>query len=169
VGLFDTSCLLYNKNRVYDAKNLSWLYNKKHCRILIGNEADKIDEDLKPKEKPILNGKLIKQLASGGDKIELRQNYRNEEDFKIGFTIFINSNDLLDITTKDAKENLIVMEYASKFVEKDKLIEGCSYYKLKDDGIKDLIAEDRIINSYIWYILNNFINEVPKEPEEIKK
>jgi len=54
-----------------------------------GNEADKIDDDLKPKEKPILNGKLIKQLASGGDKIELRQNYKNEEDFKIGFTLFI--------------------------------------------------------------------------------
>jgi len=50
VGLFDTSCLLYNKNRVYDAKNLSWLYNQKHCRILIGNEADKIDEDLKQRK-----------------------------------------------------------------------------------------------------------------------
>ena len=59
---------------------------------------------MKQKEKLILNGKLFKQLASGGDSIELRQNYRNEEDFKIGFTVFINRNDLLDITTKDTKE-----------------------------------------------------------------
>lgn len=169
ISNFDTSCLLYNRNRPHEAKNLSWLDNKRFARILIGNEVDKIDEDKnKNKDPPILNGKLIKQLASGGDKMEIRQNYKNEFEFKIGFTIFINSNDLINITTQDAKENLIIMEYGSKFVKKEELIEGCEYYKLKDDNIKDLIKQDRIINAYSWYILNNFLDEVPEEPEEIK-
>jgi len=169
ISNFDTSCLLYNKNRPHEAKNLSWLDNKKFARMLIGNEVDKIDEDKqKNKDPPILNGKLLKQLASGGDKMEIRQNYKNEYEFKIGFTIFINSNDLINITTQDAKENLIIIEYGSKFVKKEELIEGCEYYKLKDDNIKDLIKQDRIINAYSWYILNNFLDEVPEEPEEIK-
>ena len=170
IANFDTSCLLYNKNRPHDAKNLSWLFNKRFCRILIGNEVDKIDDDNNKRniEQPILNGKLLKQLASGGDKVELRQNYRNEEEFKIGFTIFINSNDLINITTKDAKENLIIIEYGSKFVKKEDLIKGCEYYKLKDDNIKDFIKLDRIINAYSWYILNNYLPEAPEEPEEIK-
>ena len=168
ISNFDTSCLLYNKNRPHDAKNLSWLYNKRFCRILIGNEVDKIDDEETRRniEPPI--SKLLKQLASGGDKIEIRQNYRNEEEFKIGFTIFINSNDLINIATQDARENLVIIEHGSKFVKKEQLIEGCEYYKLKDDNIKDLIKEDRIINAYSWYILNNYLDEVPEEPIEIK-
>ena len=171
ISNFDTSFLLYNSRRPHDAKNLSWLYNKRFSRILIGNEVDKIDDDETRKniETPILNGKLIKQSASGGDEIEIRQNYQNEQEFKIGFTVFINSNDLLNISTKDAKENLIIIEYGSKYVKKEQLIDGCSYYKLRDDNIKDFIKQDRIINAYSWYILNSYMDEAPDEPEEIKQ
>ena len=72
-----------------------------------------------------MNSELIKQLVSGGDAIEARQNYKDEISFRIGFTLFINSNDTFDFTTKDAGENLITLQYKSKFVSKDELIDGC--------------------------------------------
>jgi hypothetical protein len=98
--------------------------------------VDKIDEDEKIRniEPPILNGKLLKQLASGGDKIELRQNYENEGEFKIGCKIFINSNDLINMTTTDEKEDSIIIEYRSKVVEQYKekeSIEGCEIANIK--------------------------------------
>ena len=64
-----------------------------------------------------MNPKLIKQLVSGGDEIEARQNYKDE--IEIGFTVFINSNDTFEFTTKDAGENPITLEYKSKFVSKE--------------------------------------------------
>ncbi len=47
---------------------------------------------------------------------------------KIGFTVFINSNDTFEFTTKDAGDNLITLQYKSKFVSIDELIDGCEYY-----------------------------------------
>ena len=171
VKSFDTSSLIYNKFKVNDAKALSWLVDKRFARILIGNEIDTFDDDdeNKRKKEPILmNSKLIKQLVSGGDEIEARQNYKDEIQFKVGFTLFINSNDTFEFTTKDAGENLITLQYKSKFVSKDELIDGCEYYKLKDDNIKNLTNEDRIVNAYIHYIIDNFNDYVPIVPEEIK-
>ena len=115
-----------------------------------------------------MNSKLIKQLVSGGDEIEARQNYKDEIQFKVGFTLFINSNDTFEFTTKDAGENLITLQYKSKFVKKDELFDGCEFYKLKDDNIKNLINEDRIVNAYIHYIIDSFNDYVPLIPEEIK-
>ncbi len=56
------------------------------------------------KNQYLMNSKLIKQLVSGGDEIEARQNYKDEIQFKVGFTVFINSNDTFEFTTKDARE-----------------------------------------------------------------
>ena len=169
VRSFDTSSLIYNKFKVNDAKALSWLVDKRFARLLVGNEIDKIDDDKKIKDNSIsMNSKLLKQLVSGGDDIEARQNYKDEITFRIGFTLFINSNDTFEFTTKDAGENLITLQYKSKFVSKDELIDGCKYYKLKDDNIKDLINEDRIINAYIHYIIDGFNDYVPIVPDEIK-
>ena len=126
--------------------------------MLIGNETDKIDFNIGMMKEIIIlmNSKLIKQLVSGGDEIEARQNYKDEIEFKIGFTVFIHSNDTFEFTTKDAGENLITLEYKSKFVSKEELFDGCEYYKLKDDNIKSLINGDRIINAYIHYIIDGF-------------
>jgi hypothetical protein len=171
VQTFDTSSLNYNKFKINDAKALSWLVDKRFARILIGNEIEKLDEDSSKKMKDtsiLMNSKLLKQLVSGGDEISARQNYKDEIEFKIGFTLFINSNDTLEFTTKDAGENLITLQYKSKFVKKDELIEGCEYYKLRDENIKDLVNEDRIINAYIHYIIDGYNDYVPIVPEEIK-
>ena len=51
---------------------------------------------------------------------------------------------------------------------KDEWIAGSNFYKLKDDNIKDLIQEERIINAYIWYILKGFSMEREPMPLRVK-
>ncbi len=65
---------------------------------------------------------------------------------------------------------MISFDYKSKFVDEDekkKEFQNVDYYKIKDDTIKDLIKEDRIINAYIWYILNEFDMIRRKPPQSI--
>ncbi len=51
---------------------------------------------------------------------------------------------------------------------KDEINYGCKYYKLKDDNIKNLINEDRIVNAYIHYIIDGLNDYVPIVQDEIK-
>jgi hypothetical protein len=164
VQSFDTSVLVYNKFKVADAKSLSWVVPKRYSRLALGNEVDAIDG----KDDILLNSKLVKQLVSGGDEIEARQNYKDEMTFKIGFTVMIFSNNSLSFTTKDANQNLITFEYKSKFVSEDKLIEGCEYYKLRDDNIKSFSLQDDMVDCYTWYILDNYNDIIPSIPEEVQ-
>jgi len=167
---FDTSCLLYNKNKSHDAKNLSWLYDKMFCRLLIGNEGES-DDNIKKTEDIKINSKLFKSLASGGDFIEVRQNYQNEESFRVPFIIFISANHDINATTKDIYENMLQINYDSKFVsayEKETKYTNLKNYKIKDDTIKSFVRDDNIINAYIWYILNQYDDILREPPESIK-
>jgi len=100
--------------------------------------------------------------------MEARQIYEKNTEFIPQFTMFINCNKLYNIYPEDAMENLEQFNYKSKFVEEDELIEGIKYLKLKDDNIKTLINEERIINAYIHYILEGFKIKREKMPEIIK-
>ena len=54
-----------------------------------------------------------------------------------------------------------------QIVELDEIIDGVEYYKIKDDNIKDLVRENRMINAYIWYIINEFDMIRRKPPQSI--
>ena len=137
-------------------------YQPKDARIIISNE---IDGD----EETILNGAFIKTLASGGDAMEGRKLYENTISFIPQFTMFLCYNRFYDIEPADAKENLEQFEYKSKFVNKDELVNGVPFLKLKDDTIKDFINEDKIIDAYTLYILNAFTNPRMNTPNSIKQ
>lgn len=159
---FNAKCLIYNKfGNPDEAKALSWIVDKKDARIIISNE---IDGD----ENTVLNGAFIKTLASGGDSVEARKLYQDIVSFVPQFTMFLCYNHFYDIKPSDAKENLEQFEYKSKFVEKDELIDGIPFLKLKDDNIKELIKENRIIDAYTLYILNSFTNPRMETPKSIK-
>jgi hypothetical protein len=156
---FNAKCLIKNKFSNPDvAKALSWVIDKKDARIIISNEIEK---------DTILNGAFIKSL-SGGDMMECRKNFQDEVSFMPQFTMFLCMNELCPIDCDDTIENLIMFNYKSKFVEKHELIEGAQFLKLKDDTIKDLITEDRIIDAYTLYILDAFTNPRMLIPENIR-
>jgi hypothetical protein len=82
--------------------------------------------------------------------------------------MFLCYNRFYEVVPADAKENLEQFEYKSKFVNRDELVDGVPFLKLKDDTIKDFIKEDRIIDAYTLYILNAFTNPRMNAPESIK-
>lgn len=159
---FNAKCLIFNKfGNPEPAKALGWVVDKKDARIIISNE---IDGD----EKTILNGAFIKTLASGGDAMEGRRLYENTISFIPQFTMFLCYNQFYEISPADAKENLEQFEYKSRFVKEEELIPNNSYYKLKDETIKEFIKEERILDAYTLYILNAFSNPRMETPDAVK-
>jgi phage/plasmid-associated DNA primase len=125
--MFDAKCLIHNKfGNALSETALAWLVDKKE-RMIISNE---INGDGKTE----LNGAFIKTLASGGDEMEARKLYANNQVFNLQFTMFLCCNTLYKPTerSKDCLDNIISFDYKSKFVELDGIIDGVEYYKIKD-------------------------------------
>lgn len=161
VNEFNSKCLIKSKFGNNDPhRAFDWVADKKNSRIFLCNEIDADDN-------AEINGILMK-LLSGGDEISARQIYEKITQFIPQFMIFIYCNKLCKISPVDAMENLEQFNYKSKFVNKEDLVEGVKFLKLKDDNIKTLINEDRIINAYIHYIIDGFTLERQKTPEVIK-
>jgi hypothetical protein len=159
VGTFNSGSLTRKLNEnADDAKNLSWVVKKKDCRLLISNEVQ---------EDAILNGKMLKQLASGGDAILGRCNYQDEIEFIPQFTMMLQLNNLRGVEPVDALESCEQFYCKSKFVSKDALIEGQPFLKLKDDNIKNLIEKPEIIDAFTIYVLNHFADFM-ETPEIVK-
>jgi uncharacterized protein YfkK (UPF0435 family) len=164
VASFDSSCLIYTKEgRGKDpAKELGWVLEHMNARMLMSSE-------IRGKEgETVLDGGLIKMLASGGDAIGARKLYNNAKNIVPQFTMFMCCNAYYPCDPDDATENLLQFDYKSKFVDAEDLIEGVSYLKLKDDKIKSLVNEKRIIDAYTWYILDAFKEVREKAPDAIK-
>lgn len=156
VGTFNSGALEIKKHEnADDAKNLSWVVQKKDCRLLISNEVD---------EKKILSGKMLKQLASGGDAILGRCNYQNEMEFTPQFTLMLNVNNLKGVEPADALESCEQFYNKSKFVKREDLIEGQPFLKLKDDSVKTLVDSSNIIDAFTLYLMDHFADfiETPK-------
>ena len=159
VGTFNSGALTRKQNEnADDAKNLSWVVKKKDCRLLISNE---VQEDV------ILNGKMLKQLASGGDTMLGRCNYQDETEFVPQFTMMLQLNNLKGVEPADALESCEQFYCKSKFVSKEALIEGQQFLKLKDDNIKMLLEEPTIIDAFTIYVLNHFQDSMPT-PDSVK-
>ena len=162
VKTFDAKTLIHNKfGNATSETALAWVVDKKEARIIISNEING-DENTK------LNGNFIKTLASGGDEMVGRRLYENQVAFVPQFTMILCCNNLYETNPKDALDNLEAFEYKSKFVEESDLVEGVTYYKLKDDSIKSLIQEERIIDAYSWYIFKQFSEKRKPTPENVK-
>lgn len=159
VGTFNSGALTRKQNEnADDAKNLSWVVKLKDKRLIISNEVQ---------EEAILNGKMCKQLASGGDTILGRVNYQDEIEFVPQFTMMLQLNNIGGIEPVDALESCEQFLCKSKFVSKEELIEGQPFLKLKDDKIKHLLDEDKIIEAFTLYVLDNYADYLAT-PESVK-
>jgi hypothetical protein len=160
VDIFDAKCLINTKHNTSSETALSWVVEIKDARVAISNE-------IKANEGSTLNGNFIKQL-SGGDTIRCRKLNENNEKFKVGFNIVLNCNQEYKTDPIDAMENAIILNYETKFVDEEDLIEGIAYYKLKDNGVNTLIYEDEIIDEYILFVISHFNKDLLPKPEIIK-
>ena len=114
VGTTNSENFLFKAGQSDSAKSLSWLVPFEFKRLCITNECSKDTEG-----KIRINGNILKKLTSGGDRIEARQNYKDEINFKIQARPIIFCNDLPPISPADAKELVYLYSYPSKFIDKD--------------------------------------------------
>jgi len=84
----------------------------------------------------------------------------NEVEIVPAFTPWFMYNQWYDVEPYDACETLTLFTCPSKFVEKDRLIEGCDILKLKDDTIDDFIRLDNIIDAFTLLIFNSYTNDM---------
>lgn len=159
VGTFNSGSLIRKKiENTDEAKNLSWVVKLKDKRLIISNEVQ---------EDAILNGKMLKQLASGGDTMLGRVNYQDEIEFTPQFTLMLQLNNLRGVEPYDALESCEQFYCKSKFVSKEELIEGQPFLKLKDENIKSLIEQPEIIDVFTLYVLNHFQDKLTT-PDSVK-
>lgn len=163
VSTFNANCLVYNKKSpvAEPAKALMWILNIWNSRLTCASEIEGDD-------KTVLNGNLIKRIVSGGDTIKARGNYMNEVEIVPAFTPWFMYNQWYEVEPYDACENLIQFVCPSKFVEPEKLIEGCDILKLKDDSIDDFIRLDDIIDAFTLLIFDNYENNMALPPSIVK-
>lgn len=160
VKVFSSENLLLTKNSGDVAKKLSWIVPFEHARLYLGNEMKTEDENNK---KSILDGNLIKSIASGGDTKEARQNYENERTFKLQGMMCAFMNELTKISHSDALQNLDQFSFDNIFVkeltDEHKNInengEGCKYF-LADENVKEIIKDENIQNAFIKIIIQNY-------------
>ena len=161
-GTFNAKCLIKVKNSNQEpARALGWLIDHIITRALWSNEidADECNE--------VLNGILIKTIASGGDDIIGRKLFENNISFKPSLTMSLFFNHMPKVEPVDALQNYLEFACKSKFVNADELNPEITLYKLKDDTIKIYIREPDCIDAFTWWILNAYDNILPI-PECIK-
>jgi hypothetical protein len=159
VGTFNANTFVSKKVETSDEdRNLMWAVCLRDKRLIISNEVD---------EKATLNGALIKKFSSGGDKIKGRINHGLPFEFVPQFCMMFMCNDFKDPDPIDALENCIQFYCKSKFVNKEELIEGQPFLKLKNDNVKSMIQENSIIDAFTLYVLEHYTDYM-EMPESVK-
>lgn len=135
-----------------EAQRLRWALLHRNKRIIISNEVSKNDD---PKKKQImLDGNLIKKLASGGDPISGRVHCGNETKFRPHFMMFIMVNDVPKISPMDAAliDREKVIEYQKQYVDNP----TTEFELLKDEHFKNEIEDIDFQQHFIGMLLQAY-------------
>ncbi len=124
---------------------LSWLYHAQFARISFGNKIA-INN--------VMDGNLIKQICSGGDKIQMRTNDVNEINVRIQGTLILFNNDMPKVEPPDVFQKLVSFSLPSKFVydinEDD--IKKNPHYKLSDPNIKKNVSKEEVCEVFFGFL-----------------
>jgi hypothetical protein len=138
------------------AKKMSWSIALEFARFANTSEI-KIDETIKQK----IDGVCIKSL-SGGDEVQVRNNYTNERLMRVQATLNINANDIGNATPTDVYETMFPINLPNKFVEEHELKPEYPFMKLKDNSIDDLVKQTRLGDALFWVLVDNYHSVKPK-------
>jgi hypothetical protein len=107
---------------------------------------------------------------------QARQNHKDEMDFTLQCMMFIFCNELPEADPVDTFETLDNFIFRSKFVSKQVMDEvkelqddGLSFFKLRDDDIKDFIKEDYVLDAFTSIIFDHYMINRPAMPEIMMK
>eukprot|EP00798_Chlamydomonas_sp_ICE-L_P016639 gene16639-biopygen25577 len=165
VNTIDSSVLMLN-NFTNDVKSQGWMIECEFTRQTYTNEI-KVD----PGNKHIkLDGGLIKKFQSGGDVLKARQLYENEKALKSASRLFMNLNDLPEISAVDALDTVVVIEFPHKFVNPKDVDEAkwLKFFRPADPSLKDgFCAREDVRDAFIWLVIDAFDQEQPLKISDV--
>lgn len=141
-----------------EAKKLSWIVPMQFSRIALTNEI-RIMEDVKL----MLDGNIIKKIASGGDMIMCRLLYQNERMIRIMATLLMACNDLPKVTPADAYEKIVPFSCPHKFVENctSDMLSNFPFYRKADPSIKESFCRLKDAGDALFWIITDYYKEHP--------
>eukprot|EP00798_Chlamydomonas_sp_ICE-L_P023841 gene23841-biopygen18358 len=165
VNTIDSSVLMLN-NFTNDVKSQGWMIECEFTRQTYTNEI-KVD----PGNKHIkLDGGLIKKFQSGGDVLKARQLYENERALKSASRLFMNLNDLPEISAVDALDTVVVIEFPHKFVNPKDVDDArwLKFFRPEDPSLKDgFCAREDVRDAFIWLVIDAFDQEQPLKISDV--
>jgi hypothetical protein len=138
------------------AKKQSWMSSLEFKRICYSNELVLGDRACK------MDGNMVKRLASGGDEVEVRINYKDEERKRLQCTAFLFCNDFPPVDPTDACETLEVFLFGTKFksaheIERVKQTGNCPrHWAPADLSIKGWTKEEHVVDAFIRLVLDAY-------------
>lgn len=150
------------------AKKQKWMRSLEYKRICFSNEIVLCD-------KSKMDGNMIKRLASGGDEVEVRTNYKNEERRRLQCTLFLCCNDFPSVDPVDAYETLDVFSFGTKFesaaeIDARKQEGDCpAHWAPADPAIKEWIKLPAVVDAFTRYVLQAYAPERLAAPASVAK
>jgi hypothetical protein len=107
-----------------------------------------------------VDGNMVKRMASGGDTVEVRTNYKDEVRKKLQSTMFLYCNDFPSVAPDDAYSTLEVFRFRTTFVEQrelDERKEACpSHWMAQDNDIKTWIRKPEVLDAFTRIVLDSY-------------
>lgn len=149
-----------------------WLNKCLWARIIMTNEIDDKKENM---ENTLLNGVLIKSLASGGDPQTIRTLYKDEMNFIFGGRIFLFFNDMPVVRPTDACQTMTMFEFPNQYIKpdiydqmkKDKELEV--YMRRGDPELTTRVKDNELCDAFIQLVIQNYEKHAVVNIKEIQE
>ena len=165
VQTFNSENLLYSKGQGGDpAKQQSWMSPLEYKRLAYSNE-------LRFEEHQKIDGNMVKRFASGGDKVQCRQNYQDETEKRLQCTAFLFCNDVPPVQPEDALDTMERFDLKTRFVgSEDMEIDQMPHLRTGDPDIKRWIQETPDIqDAFVRVTLNSYSSKRQDTPQCVAK
>ena len=149
---------LFPKDSSQDsAKLLSWLIPVQYARIAYTNEIS-IEKKC--------DGQQVKKIGSGGDSFTARQNYHDEQQVQIDFTLTMLCNERPDFTPDDCLQNCSSFRMRGEFTDQGDIEKASEHQrkrmKVADSKIKHgYCIEEDTIAAFTHLLFDHYLTEKP--------
>lgn len=149
VTQFSSEQLLYNSRASSDpAKQMAWVIPFRDARIAIANEISMSEK--------FIDGNRLKGISSGGDQIQARLNFKDEQLYTIRATLFCLTNDIPQI--KPAEEGLLnricINELKKVYVANPD--PSNKYQAQEDRTLKDKFNQDKYKDALFFILVDEW-------------
>ena len=168
VDTFNANSLVRKRGQASDAdRELAFANPFVDARIMIANEV-------KAGPDSVVDGTLLKSLASGGDRLRTRRLYKEAGVVKTQAHMIINVNDMPTVEPVDAMNNVVRFRSIVEFVDDPstparvkKAESGRAIYRVADESVYAYVETERAIRA-ITHVLLDAYRARPVYPDSVK-